>query len=128
MLAVFAAWGLMPQDASAEARRSAPGDLFYNYYVPPAGPGSVGAQLYPAPRPTPPLVGHTYMTYQPLYPQEFLYPHHRAYWAADGCKGVTMTNVWWLRTPRLWPLQPSLGWSVPSMHTRPAGPGSSCMP
>ena len=46
--------------------------LFYNYYVPPVGcttcgsQGSSGAELYISPRPTPPLVGHTYITYQPL--------------------------------------------------------------
>ena len=60
-------------------RHSTPGDLFYNYYVPPVGPSSVGAELYPCPRPTPPLVGHTYITYQPLMPHEFLYKHHRHY-------------------------------------------------
>ena len=60
-------------------RHSTPGDVFYNEYVPPVGPGSVGAQLYPCPRPTPPMVGHTYITYQPLMPQEFLYRHHRTY-------------------------------------------------
>ena len=50
----------------------------YGYYVQP-GPGPLGAQLYPCPRPTPPLVGHTYITYQPLAPHEFLYKHYRTY-------------------------------------------------
>ena len=41
-------------------------DLFYNYYVPPVSccdRGAEGAELYVSPRPTPPLVGHTYITY-----------------------------------------------------------------
>jgi len=53
-------------------------DLFYNFYHP-ATCGNVPAQMYPAPVLTPPLVGHTYSTYQPLMPHEFLYQHHRTY-------------------------------------------------
>ena len=52
-------------------------DLFYNYYAWPSCTG-VGAELYVSPRPVPPHVGHTYITYQPLMPHEFLYdapPH-----------------------------------------------------
>ena len=79
--ATLAAWNLaMERSQSAmaiEPHRNA-GDLFYNYYVPPA-PGGVGAPLYVSPRPTPPLVGHTYVTYQPLMPHEFLYRHYRVY-------------------------------------------------
>ena len=64
-------------------------DLFYNYYV--DYPGGVPAQLYTSPRPTPPLVGHTYITYQPLMPHEFLYVHNRTYNAqfADGSSTTT---------------------------------------
>ena len=74
-------------------------NLFYNYYVPPVPcgeNGAVGAQLYVSPRPTPPLVGHTYITYQPLMPQEFLYPHERTYYRDNGCySGTTVTHVQW---------------------------------
>lgn len=78
-------------------------DLFYNNYV----GGNPPAQLYPSPRPTPPLVGHTYVTYQPLYPQEFLYHHHRSYCRYDGVHHlpVTRTTVSWksgLLRGRLW--------------------------
>ena len=55
-------------------------DLFYNYYV---GPPGVPAGMYPCPRPTPPFVGHTYITYQPFLPQQFLYQHHRR-WCGGG--------------------------------------------
>lgn len=66
-------------------------DLFYNYYV----PGNPPAQMYLSPRPTPPLVGHTYITYQPLYPHEYLYHHSRSYYGYDGvhCLPVNRTKV-----------------------------------
>jgi len=76
-------------------RHSTAGDLFYNYYVPPVGEGSVGAVLYPCPRPTPPMVGHTYVTYQPLLPQEFLYHHHRVYKTKHEDAPKTRTSVHW---------------------------------
>ena len=68
-------------------------DLFYNYYV----PGNPPAQAFICPRPTPPLVGHTYLTYQPFYPNEFLYLHHRSYCRYDGqhILPVAKTNVSW---------------------------------
>jgi hypothetical protein len=70
--------------------------LFYNYYV---GPGHCGygvpAQLYLSPRPTPPWVGHTYSTYQPLMPHEMLYKHHRLYIRRHPDGGGTRTKVVW---------------------------------
>jgi hypothetical protein len=71
-------------------------DLFANYYVPP-NCGGVGAQMYVAPLPVPPLVGHTYYTYQPLMPHEMMYKHHRRYhrYYNEG-RGLTRTSVvWW---------------------------------
>jgi hypothetical protein len=76
-------------------RHSTPDDLFYNYYVPPVGPNSVGAELYVSPRPTPPMVGHTYITYQPLSPHEFLYRHHRHYTTIHEDAPNTRTSVHW---------------------------------
>lgn len=70
-------------------------DLFYNYYVPPCTYGGVGAELYVCPRPTPPYVGHTYVTYQGLMPHEFLYKHHRCYWTQH-------SNCTWTRTVISW--------------------------
>ncbi len=70
-------------------------DLFYNYYAPTCGDG-VSAQLYVSPRPVPAHVGHTYITYQPLMPHEFLYKHHRTYFRYHPGSGVTKTKVhWW---------------------------------
>jgi hypothetical protein len=71
-------------------------DLFYNYFVPPTC-GGMGAELYPAPLPVPAHVGHTYYTYQPFMPHEFLYKHHRTYHRYyDEGRGLTRTSVrWW---------------------------------
>jgi hypothetical protein len=89
--------GFVPGTAYGEVRHSVPGDLFYNYYVPPVGEGSVGAQMYLCPRPTPPLVGHTYITYQPLLPHEMMYPHHRVYKTYHEDAPPTRTKVRWNR-------------------------------
>ncbi len=77
-VALLVAWNL-DLDTCQAANRVSGNDLFYNYYVPPSGSGGVGAQLYVSPRPTPPWVGHTYITYPPLMPHEFLYKHFRVY-------------------------------------------------
>ena len=65
----------------------------YNYYVAPT-PTCLGASLYPCPRPTPAVIGHTYITYQALNPHEFLYRHHRKYYTPHP-SGVTKTIVVW---------------------------------
>lgn len=88
--------GTTNQAEAAWGRRSTPGDLFYNYYSPPVGYGSVGAQLYLCPRPAPPLVGYTYVTYPPLMPHEFLYKHRRVYTTKHLDAPRTRTRVrWW---------------------------------
>ncbi len=78
-------------------RVSRPGDVFYNYYVGPAPfAGGAAAGIFPTPIPTPPLVGHTYITYQPLMPNEFLYQHHRSYHRHHPGHGWVRTKVvWW---------------------------------
>ncbi len=101
VLVVVAAWTLIlawSPDARADSPQGA-GDLFYNYYVPQGPAGGVPAEMYPSPRPTPPSVGHTYMTYQPLYPQEFLYQHHRVYYRCNPGAGETTTRVSWRHVP-----------------------------
>ena len=74
-------------------------DLFANYYV----PGVCGAhsgQMYLAPQPIPPVVGHTYITYQPFMPHELMYQHHRAYYRYyNGGRGMTRASVHWYRPP-----------------------------
>lgn len=97
-VAAAVALGMIGMASMANAdliRHSEPGDLSYNYYVPPTGPGTVGAQLYVCPRPTPPMVGHTYITYQPLMPHEFLYKHCRHYTTVHPDAPNTRTTVHW---------------------------------
>jgi len=90
-----------PSEASAQdyCGPSSRPDLFYNYYVGPVpcgAYGAAGAQLYVSPRPVPPFVGHTYITYEPLLPHEFLYKHRRTYQRYHGPHGgVTTTHVRW---------------------------------
>ena len=86
----------VPVEAGVEAPTP---DLFYNYWVPPVQAGSypgMGAQLYVSPRPVPPRVGHTWITYPPLMPHEFLYKHRRRYVRPGGCEGFkTDTRAYW---------------------------------
>jgi hypothetical protein len=84
---------LLPQ-AQAELPYNGSKDLFYNFYASP-GPGLVGAELYLCPRPVPPLTGHTYITYPPLMPHEFLYKHHRTYVTKHEDAPATRTKVRW---------------------------------
>ena len=75
-------------------RQIRPGDLFSNYYVGPAClAGGVPAQLYTSPLPTPPMVGHTYITYEALMPHEFMYRHKRTYFRHNPGEGWTHTKV-----------------------------------
>lgn len=52
-----------------------------------------GESIYPAPRPTPPWVGHTYIPYQPFAPHEFLHPHYDVYRRFHAQGGWTTTRV-----------------------------------
>jgi hypothetical protein len=64
--------------------------VFSNYYADTPG---VPAQLYVSPLPTPPVVGHTWITYQPLAPHEQLYHHHRRYYTMHYGAGYNVTTV-----------------------------------
>jgi hypothetical protein len=93
-----------------------------NYYAMPTGPDGLTAALYPSPRPTPPLIGETYITYEALAPHEFLYTHHDRYKTYNGPHQVTRTSVMWGHHPTLWPFHPSLTNAAPGLHT----PASMC--
>jgi len=58
-------------------------DVFYNFYV--------------SPRPVPPRVGHTWITYPPFMAHEFLYRHHRRYIRPAGAMGMQTVarGYWW---------------------------------
>lgn len=74
-------------------------DLFRNYYVPP-NCGGVGASMYLSPVPVPAHVGHTYVTYQPFMPHEYLYAHHKTYHRSyDEGRGLTRTHVKYYSPP-----------------------------
>lgn len=102
-LALLTAWQALPFGSNvANAKHGWDGkrrisyqhqkDLFYNYYVGGTG-GSAAAQLYESPLPTPPFVGHTYVTYQPFMPHEYMYRHMRSYYTYNPGAGWTRTNV-----------------------------------
>jgi hypothetical protein len=104
--------------------------LFRNYYV--GGPEGQGApaQLYVSPRPVPAYVGHTWITYEPLMPHEFLYAHHRHYYAHHADGSCTHTKVKWCATPSL-PFVRTLNAGGPIIGTRgliPEGRGSALQP
>ena len=89
-------FGCLLSLAGASTANAAHPDLFYNYYNGPTASGAgTPVQMYISPRPTPPWVGHTYITYQPLLPQEFLYHHHRKYYKYHREGGHTTTCVRW---------------------------------
>ncbi|MEX0677746.1 MAG: hypothetical protein WD063_11760 [Pirellulales bacterium] len=100
MLAAVVLGSLAGVFAGATAEAAHP-DIFYNFYN---GPTIYGAgqpaQLYVSPQPTPPLVGHTWITYPPLLPHEFMYHHKRKYWKYYRGGGYTTSCVrysscWW---------------------------------
>ncbi len=85
-----------PREASAELiRHTTSGAPYSGYFVQPGGGSSVGAKMYPCPRPAPPLVGHTYITYEPLNPHEMLYRHSRVYRTSHDDAPPTRTKVRW---------------------------------
>ena len=79
--------------AVCQDRRYDQSDLFYNYYSG-GNCNTSNAQMYISPVPVPHFVGHTFNTYQPLYPHEFLYKHkdryHNNY---DDGRGINRTKV-----------------------------------
>ncbi len=99
MLAALALGCLATLFGGSQAAAAHP-DIFYNYYNGPTAFGQgTPAQLYISPRATPPMVGHTYITYPPLNPHEFLYHHKRKYYKYYRNGGYTTSCV---RYSSLW--------------------------
>ncbi len=74
-------------------------DLFYNYYTQ-GCVNQVNAQMYLSPLPVPPNVGHTFITYQPFYPHEMLYPHkNRFHNYYDNGRGMNRTRAVYCTLP-----------------------------
>jgi hypothetical protein len=102
-LAFTLVWLSLPQQASAQLKPGWDGkrhisyqqqkDLFYNYYAQPGPFNGAAAEMYICPRPTPAFVGHTWVTYQPFMPHEFLYHHKRSYYTHNDGAGWRRTKV-----------------------------------
>lgn len=74
-------------------------DLFYNHYTQ-GHANATNAQMYVSPVPTPPSVGHTYITYQPFQPEEMMYWHTNRYhkYYDDG-RGMNHTKIHYFAPP-----------------------------
>lgn len=74
-------------------------DLFYNHYTQ-GSANATNAQMYISPVPTPPNVGHTFLTYQPFQPEEMMYWHKNRYHNYyDGGRGMNHTKVHYYAPP-----------------------------
>lgn len=68
-------------------------DLFYNYFTQ-GNCNRANAQMYLSPHPIPPHVGHTFYTYQPLYPHHYMFRHRDRYHNYyDFGRGTNRTRV-----------------------------------
>ncbi len=76
--------------------------LFDNYFTQ-GNANQATAGMYISPIGVPGWVGHTYYTYQPLYPHHYLYQHHDRYHSYyDNGQGLNRTHA---------------SYSVPPIHT-----------
>jgi len=73
--------------------------LFNNYFTQ-GNANQADAALYISPVGVPGWVGHTYNTYQPLYPHHFLYQHHDKYHSYyDQGFGLNRTKAAYIAPP-----------------------------
>lgn len=92
VVALAAGWSHGSAQAQDPYQEYGPTISSYNYYV----GGGWPAQMYPCPRPVPAYVGHTYITYEPLAPHNFLYRHRRVYSGPAGIPNQPrVTVLWW---------------------------------
>ncbi|MGA2619655.1 MAG: hypothetical protein ABSF26_18750 [Thermoguttaceae bacterium] len=120
-LVLASAWCLSGREARGQLYQWASSGGAPNAYVPAQYPDGTALTLYPSPRPAPPLVGYTYVPYEPLAPHEFLYTHHRTYDRCNPGNGVTHTSVLWWHQPNLCPF-PGHRWLPPINNCPPAKP------
>lgn len=74
-------------------------DLFYNYYSQ-GNCNQANAQMYISPLPVPHYVGHTFNTYQPFYPHEYMYWHKNRYHNMyDNGRGMNRTRATYYAPP-----------------------------
>ncbi|MFN7733722.1 MAG: hypothetical protein ACK5OB_17630 [Pirellula sp.] len=73
--------------------------LFENYFTQ-GNANQATAGMYMSPIGVPGHVGHTYYTYQPLYPHHYLYQHHDRYHSYyDGGRGLNRTKATYMVPP-----------------------------
>lgn len=91
--------GVSDYMAGCQDRRYGNPDLFYNYFTQ-GSCNQANAQMYLSPLPVPPNVGHTFYTYQPMYPHHMMYSHtdrfHRYY---DNGRGMNRTRAKYYSPP-----------------------------
>mgnify|MGYP003662757736 CR=1 FL=1 len=90
---------MSPDAAGCIGRSYGQPDLFYNYFTQ-GYCNQTNAQLYLSPGPVPPNVGHTFTTYQPFYPHEYLYWHkNRFHNYYDNGRGMNRTRALYYAPP-----------------------------
>ena len=73
--------------------------LFENYFTK-GNANQATAGMYISPIGVPGHVGHTYYTYQPFYPHQYLYQHHDRYHSYyDGGRGLNRTHASYMAPP-----------------------------
>lgn len=73
--------------------------LFENYFTQ-GNANQATAGMYMSPIGVPGHVGHTYYTYQPFYPHQYLYQHHDRYHSYyDGGRGLNRTHASYMAPP-----------------------------
>ena len=73
--------------------------LFENYFTQ-GNANQATAGMYISPIGVPGNVGHTYYTYQPFYPHQYLYQHHDRYHSYyDGGRGLNRTHATYMAPP-----------------------------
>ncbi|MEO1618259.1 MAG: hypothetical protein AAFV88_20565 [Planctomycetota bacterium] len=86
-------------DVGCQGRKYDQPDLFYNFYSK-GNCNSANAQMYISPLPVPHFVGHTFNTYQPFYPHEFMYWHKNKYHNTyDNGRGMNRTRALYYAPP-----------------------------
>lgn len=98
-VAVLAAFSFLDSANGQEYVVGSGDQLFANQYTQGMS-NQATAQMYLAPVPVPQWAGHTYYTYQPLYPHELMHAHrHRYHSYYDQGRGLNRTSVRYYSPP-----------------------------
>lgn len=86
-------------DVGCQSRKYDTPDLFYNFFSQ-GNCNATNAQMYISPGPVPHFVGHTFNTYQPFYPHEYMYWHKNRYNNTyDNGRGLNRTKALYYAPP-----------------------------